>query len=203
MLITQFISFGNVSSLRLVRRGGVVVLGCAVACALGLASMLLCWHLQHKQVLGVQTASMRPLIMPGDAVLVTPRKAAHSPLRVGDVVAYHSLRDSSVVVTHRIVAIDSRTGWLTTKGDALSTNDPTIPPRLVIGSVTTVAPRLGTTLHYARQPVALALAVYAPALWIIVGECNRLYEHFAQRVYVLYGVRPRPFGGRRATSAKL
>lgn len=182
----------------------IAAVGCGLAFIVAVALVLMHWHLHGKQVLGVQTGSMRPFFAPGDAVIVQPvATKGRAAYRAGDIVAYRSLHDEAVVVTHRVVAVDQRTGWLTTKGDALQIGDPTIPPRLVIGKAEAVAPHLGTLLKTARQPIVLILAVYVPALGLVASEFRRLYRHFAEEIYRYHGVRAPSLGRRRATSGKL
>jgi len=82
------------------------------ACVLGYARS------QGLQVLSVQTGSMRPSMRTGDAILVRSNPARLSP---GDVVSYRSLNNPKATITHRIMAIDHKTGQIVAKGDSLST----------------------------------------------------------------------------------
>jgi signal peptidase I len=138
-------------------------------------------RLQGYRLLSVQTASMLPAIRPGDAVLVRRTKA--NQLQPGQVISYTSPRNHAVVISHRLVAIDQRTGWLTTQGDALHTLDPSFPPDLVVGQVTALAPGLGRLLSGLRRPLGLALAVYLPAALIIGTEAVRLGRTYARPFY--------------------
>jgi signal peptidase I len=139
---------------------------------------------QGDHILSVQTNSMVPIFKPGDAVLV--RRQPADGLRVGDIVSYHSLLDPKVIVSHRIVAINTQQGWLRTKGDRLQTADPTITTQAVIGQVWAVAPRLGRLLGWLSQPVALLIVVYIPALGLILVQVRRVLGYYKNASYRLY-----------------
>ena len=171
-------------ALRLAGRGLVLTFG---SLAVLLAAGLLIMRAQGNQLLSVQTGSMEPVLQPGDAVVV--HAVSTRQLRVGDIISYQSPRDSSLIISHRLIGIDRRTGWLRTQGDALKTPDPAFPPRLVVGQVTAVAPKLGRLLDILRQPLGLALAVYLPAIVIIVAEIRRLIDHYRRRYYRMLGYR--------------
>lgn len=145
-----------------------------IAIGAGLAVL----RIGQLHLLSVQTGSMSPAILPGDAVLVKPP----GQLKLGDVVSYHSPRNPRVTVTHRLVAIGP-SGWLTTRGDNRSLKDPSFPPRLVEGRAVARLPKLGYVLDAIHNPAGLLLAVYLPALSLLASETRRLAAAYARPLY--------------------
>src|SRR5579871_213930 len=99
----------------------------------------------------VQSGSMVPTIQIGDVVVL---RHLDGPPRVGQIVVIH-VPDAArarygypPVITHRIVKI-ARDGEITTKGDALKTDDPfTTPVSTVTEQVVTVIPALGRVFAF-------------------------------------------------------
>lgn len=140
-----------------------------IATTVGLMSL----RIHHQKLLSVQSASMAPTFTPGDALVVNPVKAGY--LQVGDIISYQSGQAKAVTISHRLVAVNKHTGWLTTAGDRLDVSDTPFPPSQVIGRATAVAPGLGHVMDMVRTPLGLALLLYLPALAIIGGEVQRLF----------------------------
>jgi signal peptidase len=138
-------------------------------------------------MLAVQTASMRPLIAPGDAVFV--RSVAASTLQDGDVVSYKSPANPRRTITHRIIAIDHTAKTLNTKGDAAPRPDTAINQSQLIGKVSLVVPKMGWLLDALHKPLGLALLIYVPALTIISYEIVKFLRTTRVSTYQL-GVRP-------------
>jgi len=136
-----------------------------------------------ERLLSVQTGSMEPVLYPGDAVLIEKTSGQH--LRSGEIITYQSPRAPGLTITHRLVNIDSHSGWLTTEGDALDSPDPAFPPRQVIGQVTAVLPRLGVVLDGLRRPIVLVVVLYAPGGTIIFAEVRRLASVNSSKFYSL------------------
>lgn len=136
---------------------------------------------QGHELLSVQTASMLPTIRPGDALIVA--SVSPNQLHIGDIISYRSPRDPTVIISHRLVSIDPKTGWLTARGDALRSPDPVFPPRLLIGHATALAPRLGTVLNALRHPISIALTIYVPAGLIVWAEVGRLARTYTRPFY--------------------
>ncbi|MDB5169503.1 MAG: peptidase signal peptidase [Candidatus Saccharibacteria bacterium] len=134
------------------------------------AGCLALWYGNGGRIVAVQSGSMRPLFSTGDALLVSPMPT----YRPGDIVRYQSPGNPGVTIAHRITHINKQTGWLTTKGDALSRPDQAIPPRLVQGRVIAVAPGLGRLLDLLHTPAALLALIYIPALALLTNEAWRL-----------------------------
>jgi signal peptidase I len=159
----------------------MVLLGLLLVSAVG----LLLLRVQGEQLLSVQTGSMEPVLYPGDAVIVEPLN--RRSLEPDIIVSYRSPRAPGLIITHRLVAIDPHSGWLTTEGDALESPDPEFSPRLVIGRVAAVAPRLGAVTDALRHPLVLAFALYIPAATVVVTEIKRLATANSRRHYRLRG----------------
>lgn len=138
-------------------------------------------QLQGHKLLSVQTASMLPTIRPGDALIVKPSRP--SQLRPGEVISYHNPRHPNIIISHRLVSIDPKTGWLTTVGDALHSPDPSFPPYLLVGQATAIAPRLGLVIDSLHRPIGLILTVYLPAMSITAAEINHLARAYARPSY--------------------
>lgn len=84
-----------------------------------LLSVLLLIFIGVNMLLGferyaVTSPSMRPLIEQGDLIFI--REVDPASLQVGDVVTFYQT-NSNVVVTHRIVRIDTQSGLLYSKGE--------------------------------------------------------------------------------------
>ena len=137
---------------------------------------LLLWHSQTLQLLSVQTGSMRPLLQPGDAVLV--RRIPASELRPGDVVSFRSPADNRITVTHRVLTVDNVAGVAMTKGDANRSADSPVPSDDVLGRVERRFAKLGYLIDMLHGPAGLLLGVYLPAALLVVGELRRLTAYF-------------------------
>jgi signal peptidase len=101
----------------------ILVVSCLVALLVfGLA--LAQWAYGY-QTMTVLSGSMTPAIGVGSLVVTKPVPA--DQVRIGDVITFHPPNDGSVVVTHRVVALESSEGavgseaaprYFVTKGDA-------------------------------------------------------------------------------------
>jgi len=97
-----------------------------------LAMSLMTVRVIPYEVRVVTTASMSPTITPYSVVLI--RKGEYE---VGQPIAFHT---PNGIVTHRLIAVNAD-GTLATKGDAVSTIDPSFePPDQVIGGVELIIP---------------------------------------------------------------
>lgn len=153
---------------------------------LAMAAVVGAVKLQHVRVLSVQSGSMRPVFDAGDAVVVRP--LGPGGLRSGQVVSYVS-PVSGQIISHRVVQVDTARGQLTTRGDALAKADTPIRQTALIGRVVWVLPHAGSILDFMKQPLGLALFVYAPALGIVAGEARNLSHHYGRGYYRLLGFR--------------
>lgn len=152
-------------------------LSIAAAVLLVLASVagLFLWRTQSVRLLSVQSGSMSPAIEAGDAVLVRP--IAEDELRIGDIVSFYSLLEPGIVVTHRVVSIDS-TGQVTTRGDSNADEDPVLDPTMLVGRVERQVANAGYVIDFMRSRAGLALLIYMPAVTIIIVEIRRLALFF-------------------------
>ena len=163
-------------------RIGVTALVAVTLCAAGL---VLYSRSQGLLIMSVQTGSMRPAIRPGDAVVVR-QSSVLDTLKPGDIISYRSPRNSDVILTHRLVAVDTRTGLLTARGDAAAAADPPFGQDRVVGMVTRTVPLAGGVLDFVRQPYGLATAVYAPSIMLITWEIRRLMRSYASQHYSVH-----------------
>src|SRR5262249_44026686 len=92
-------------------------------------------YLSKKQTIEIfmSGSTMRPTIEDGD--VVTIEGVMDGRISQGDIVLYKSRYDTAVI--HRVIRIDrsSSEKSVTTRGDASSQNDPSIPLHQVIGKV--------------------------------------------------------------------
>jgi signal peptidase len=148
----------------------------------GLIGLVL-WRAPSVQVMTVESSSMAPNIHKGDAVVLRP--ANPTELRVGDVVSYRSPVDQGVIITHRIIELQTNWQQVVTKGDNVARNDRPLPMDQIIGRVNIRVAYLGFALNFLRSPAGLALVVYLPALVIVVLELKRLILQYTKPTYRL------------------
>lgn len=161
----------------LVVASGLLLIGAALAVFMTVS------RLQGYEVLAVQSNSMEPVFRRDDAVLTDTKH--NDRLKPGQVASYRSLKNNQVIVSHRLLKLDTGSGTATTEGDALKGPDPTFPSYRLVGTVTAVLPHFGLLLRAFRQPVVLVIAVYLPALALIAGEARRLGAGFTMPAYRL------------------
>ncbi len=138
--------------------------------------------MKGAKLLSVQTASMSPIFRPGDAVWV--EKVPPDSLSRGDIISYRNPNDPGIIVSHRLISIDSREGILITKGDNVSLNDLPVYPGLFVGKVTRVIPKAGYVLDWLHRPLGILLAVYTPGLLLLLSEFKRLAAHQRHTSYL-------------------
>lgn len=163
----------------------LIGLALVTAATLGYARM------RGLEVLSVQTGSMRPAILPGDAVMVRP---LHSPqslsgLTPGEVITYRRADNPRITLTHRIIAVDTSAGRVIAQGDALDDPDPPVAASQIVGQVVHRVPAVGCTFDFLKHPAGLLALIYMPAAVLIGGELRRLTGAFAGRRYHLYAYR--------------
>jgi signal peptidase I len=145
------------------------------------------WRVQNVQFMSVESGSMAPAIRKGDAVVVRPMNP--KTLVTGDVISYRSPADQSVIITHRIVRVESSWHLLVTQGDNAARADKPVSMDNVIGKVSTRIAYAGYGLDFLRTPAGLATCVYLPAVIIIGTELRRLAKHYTRPTYRLSGYR--------------
>jgi signal peptidase I len=163
------------------------LLAIPLASLITLTTGLMVLHVRGEKLLSVQTASMVPTFRPGDALIVAPVSA--KALHVGEVISYASPLDPRVVISHRLVRIETKPDRLTTAGDSLRVDDPTFSSAALAGKVVAIVPRLGTILNILRRPLVLALAVCIPAGIFLYAEYLRLLHFFMRPMYRIHGYR--------------
>ncbi|WP_444240961.1 signal peptidase I [Eshraghiella crossota] len=102
-------------------------------------------RLMGWNMFSVDSSSMTPKLPVNS--LITVQKIDPQEIKVGDIVTY-ILNSNNILVTHRVVEIDSAKQTFTTKGDANTSND-SAPVHWgnVVGKVVFCVPGLGTPLR--------------------------------------------------------
>jgi signal peptidase len=160
-----------------VRRGafraalGVSLLAFTVGAILNL--VLPFWWQSHGQtIVTITSGSMRPLIEPGDSLLIR-QGVPVTDLAVGDVVTFNEAAGAAApkLVSHRIKEIRTVPGqdglWLQTQGDANSVPDPDLSPAsAVVGVVESHLGWLGPVMREAQEPT-WRLVLFGPAILLL------------------------------------
>jgi signal peptidase len=129
-------------------------------------------------VMAMLSGSMTPVIRTGDLIIDSPVSAAQArSLRPGQIISVREAPGSTVIITHRIVAVRAGHGPVSyvTKGDANNAPDTTV--RLsseVIGVFRFAIPRGGYALSALHRPLVLGLLLAAPVLWLLAGPLFQL-----------------------------
>ena len=114
---------------------------------------------------------MNPAINRGSITIVK----SFPQYEIGEAIAYYSQIDGQEeIVTHRIKAVGGNV--YTTKGDANEVADrELVKPRLVIGKVIYIIPRLGYLITFVKSLAGAWLCIIIPALLIIGSELIRIF----------------------------
>ncbi|HTE21437.1 MAG TPA: signal peptidase I [Candidatus Limnocylindria bacterium] len=150
---------------------------------------LVAFQARDGKFLSVQTSSMEPNIHKGALVAVT--NVSTDRLVAGDVITFTSPADKRQTITHRIIGtlpsrIVGAKPHFITQGDANPQPDAPVTSRSVVGKVQFSVPYVGYGLDFIRKPMGLLLAIYIPALTVIVAEIRRLIAYYkSQEPYVL------------------
>lgn len=170
----------------LFKRAKQILAGLAIISIASLSLAAVVTKARHGALLSVQTGSMVPVLNMGDLVSVT--KVSADDLRPGDIITFINPANSKQTITHRIVevpALDNGQKFVT-RGDANPVNDQPIEAKSIIGKVGSSIPKVGYAVDVVRQPLGLALVIYIPALFIIIGELKNLAAYYkAQETYML------------------
>jgi signal peptidase len=144
--------------------------------ALGLLSVTLGPRLLHYRTATMLTASMSPVIRPGDVIIDTP--LALRDVRVGQVLTYHIPVDDHRVISHRVIEVQRPVPGIVnvrTQGDANSAADPWTATLSgdTVWQVRAVVPKAGTAIRALRVPlVHTVLTGAVPVLvlcWLLLG----------------------------------
>jgi signal peptidase I len=160
------------------KQTGWLFLSGLLLCGLAFATHSILLRIHGLQLLTIESNSMAPTFVRGDALIVDTKKAA---LRAGDVVAYRSLYDPSITISHRIRGVDG--AGYHTQGDALDQTDPPISRDRIIGKGIAVMPQFGKAITMFRSKTGLVIFVYLPALGLLAYEMARLMSVSATRAY--------------------
>ena len=153
-----------------------LVRGIVVVAVVSFAGLAVGPHVLGYRTMTMLTASMSPVIDPGDVTIVTP--LAVSDVTEGMVITYHIPIGDKQLVTHRVVSVEHGTdGSVTvqTKGDNNDAIDPWTAQLQgdTAYQVRAVVPEIGHAIHALRTPVVATTLVYgAPALvagWLLLA----------------------------------
>ena len=153
-----------------------VVRGIMVVAVVAFAGLAVGPHVLGYRTMTMLTASMSPVIDPGDVTIVTP--LAVTEVTEGMVITYHIPIGEHQLVTHRVVSVEHGTdGSVTvqTKGDNNDAIDPWTATLTgdTAYQVRAVVPEIGHAIHALRTPAIAKTLVYgAPALvagWLILA----------------------------------
>ena len=153
-----------------------LVRGIVLVAVVSFAGLAVGPHVLGYRTMTMLTASMSPVIDPGDVTVVTP--LAVTEVTEGMVITYHIPIGDHQLVTHRVVSVEHGTdGSVTvqTKGDNNDAIDPwtaTLEGDTAY-QVRAVVPEIGHVIHALRTPAVATTLVYgAPALvagWLILS----------------------------------
>lgn len=129
------------------------------------------------RLLTVQSNSMAPSILKGDALLV--RRAAEP--EVGAIVSY---RTANGIITHRVIA-HGVGGVVFTQGDANEVPDSPVSTSQIIGTAAILFPGVGTIIDGIRSPIGLVIGVYVPILLLAASETRNLVVAYRRPTYRL------------------
>jgi signal peptidase len=130
------------------------------------------------QLLAVMSGSMEPTIRVGGIVGVRP--VAVTDLQVGNVITFATQANPDVLVTHRIVSLETRDGqtMVTTKGDANDSVDAMAAPAdHAVGRVDFSLPWLGFLMVWLASPVAKILILVFTVISFALPSVKRPAEH--------------------------
>lgn len=170
----------------LLKRAKQITAGLAIISIASLSLAAVVTKARHGALLSVQTGSMVPVLNKGD--LVSVMRVSADSLRPGDIVTFINPANSKQTITHRIVEMPSLENGqkFVTRGDANPVNDQPIEAKAILGKVNSHVPKVGYAVDVVRKPLGLALIIYIPALFIIIGELKNLSAYYkTQETYML------------------
>ncbi len=153
-----------------------LVAGVVIVIIAGLGPPLISGSLQPLIVL---SGSMQPIMNPGDTVII--RETSPTEIKRGDIIAFDDPSGrSNVLITHRVINVNSNEDNLSfkTKGDASEDPDPFVVSREdVVGRAVFSIPYLGYLFHYGSHPIVLVLLILIPSILIILSEIRKISEY--------------------------
>ncbi len=147
------------------KKSPVAVTCSALGTVLLAALVLLCLPLTVPRVLGYQiytviSGSMEPAVPTGSLAYVSGAEAEE--IEEGEIIAFYGGRQSTAIITHRVVENNTLEGEFTTKGDANEKEDLSpVPYEEFIGKVAYTIPKLGWAAQAFTSPYGKAGAVGA------------------------------------------
>lgn len=163
-------------------------------CLLLTMSLIVVFALQRgTKLLSIQSGSMAPTLHKGDLVVVN--RIPDKNYQVGDVITFINPHNDKQTITHRVQQVLPSDGMqekrVVTKGDANTAADIPVYASKIVGKVSFGIPYLGLAFDFVRQPIGLLLAIYIPALTIVMGEMRRLARYYKeQEPYIASGFKP-------------
>lgn len=124
--------------------------------------------------MSVLSGSMRPMLEPGDMIIVNKIEDA-GEIQVGDVVTYRVDRDT--LVTHRVIEVVNEQNQLKfrTQGDANNIEDDSlISSKQVVGTFSARLPYGGYAANFARSPKGFIFLILVPTVLLIGGEIKNI-----------------------------
>lgn len=131
------------------------------------------------QMYEVLSGSMEPGIHTGSVIFVKPDVDVNS-LEAGTVITFKTADDSSILITHRIVTVETQDGTpvFQTKGDANDTADSELVQAAnVVGQYSNVTiPFLGYYLNFMKSQMGIILLVIVPGALLILSTMISLFR---------------------------
>lgn len=125
----------------------------------------------------VLSGSMSPVFDTGSIVSVKDIKPENVAPR--DIISFRDPRDSSRIITHRVVEIKKENGTLkfVTKGDANDGKDADmVPASNLIGKMNFSVPYAGYVLEFAKSKKGVMILVIVPGLLFILSQLRSVYK---------------------------
>lgn len=118
----------------------------------------------------IATGSMEPTLEVGDVILVT--ETPYEELKIQDIITYESkaIGTEGMIITHRIIDINSETKEIQTKGDANDASDPIITGDQVYGRVTYKFIIISLLTKIIRTKTGFYFLIFIPLVVVIFLE---------------------------------
>lgn len=127
------------------------------------------------RILVVKSGSMEPTIKTGALILIQRQSVYH----IKDIVTYGSAARKDTLITHRIIAQDTKNKKLlfTLKGDANKAPDLNgVPPSAVIGRLFFAIPYLGYLIAFVKTPPGVSIFIIIPTTILVWEEVKNIRE---------------------------
>ena len=141
-------------------------------------------HIFGRHYLVVRSGSMSPALATGSMVAIHEKTLEQNKaLSIGTIVAFRSLANSEILITHRIVDKVSINGasMYQTKGDANATADNTyLEPERILGTYSFSVPRMGflmVALQGRRLLLTLTAAFALASISMMLSKRASLLTH--------------------------